>query len=253
MKLAAAAASVAVLGLLLAGCGGSSNTADYRACTAMIKADLSKSLSSVRSGQLPQNLPTAAAASCSRLSHADMTRLMREVTSELKSSPPTAVRSPATAASTVHLPARLFGLKKYTSTHARAVIRQSTRPYAADRLEFRQPPWGAAYGSHTGPAITVFGAMFTILAAQAAQSLPGFDKHFAASATKTWPKTLRAFPAGAHGGALYCAHWTSGSLETLCLWADKVGAGEVGYFTGAASSLSDAASKTNQIRAIIEP
>jgi hypothetical protein len=238
MKLTAAAASVAVLGLLLAGCGGSSNTADYRACKAGIKAELSKSLSSVP----PQNMPIAPPASCSGLSQADITRLSHEVQSELNSRP-----------STVHLPARLFALKKITDTRARTVIRKSTGPLAADRQDFRQPPWGAEYGSHTGPAIIVVGAMFTVAAAVIAQSSPGFDKQFAANATKTWPKTLRMFPAGPHGGALYCAHWISGLPQTDCIWADKVGTGKVGYFGGSASSLSDAAAKTNQIRAIIEP
>jgi hypothetical protein len=243
MKLAAAAASAAVLGLLLAGCGGSSNTADDRACKAMIKAELSKSLSSGAGATgPPQTMAAAGAASCGRLSHADMTRLMHEVYSELNNRP-----------SPVHLPARLFGLKMNTSAHARAVIRKSTGRFAADRQVFRQPPWGAEYGSHSGPAIIVFGAMFTVLVGLTAQSFPGFDKHFAARATRTWPKNLRVFPAGAHGGALYCAHRISGPPETACLWADKVGAGEVSYFGGSASSLSDAASKTNQIRAIIEP
>lgn len=237
MKLTAAAASVAVLGLLLAGCGGSSNTADVRACKAGIKAELSKSLSSVPSGP-PQIAPPA---SCSGLSQADITRLNNEVQSELNSRP-----------SVVHLPAQLFGLKRITDTRARAVIRKSTGRIAADRQTFRQPPWGAEYGSHTGRAIIVFGAMFTVAAAVIAQSDPGFDKNLAASATKTWPKT-RAFPAGAHGGALYCADQISGLPLTACLWADKVGAGEVRYFSGSASSLSDAAAKTNQIRAIIEP
>lgn len=244
MKLTAAAASVAVLGLLLAGCGGSgsSNTADYRACKAGIKAELTKSASSGAGATgPPQTMSAAGAAACDRLSHADMTRLMHEVNSELNSRP-----------STVHLPAQLFGLKKNTSALARSGIRGSTGPFAADRQDFRQPPWGAVYGSHSGPAILVVGAMFTVPVGLTAQSFPGFDKQLAAHATKTWPKTLRVFPAGAHGGALYCAR-ISGRPETDCLWADKVGAGQVSYFRGSASSLSDAAAKTNQIRAMIEP
>lgn len=112
MKLTASATSVAVLGLLLAGCGGSSNTADYKACKAMIKADMVKGLSSFNSGQIPQNLPTAAMASCLRLSQADKTRLMHEVCGELKGSlagsrcsvsrspSPSATPSLSTAAST---------------------------------------------------------------------------------------------------------------------------------------------------------
>jgi hypothetical protein len=112
MRPVAAAGCVAVLGLLLAGCGGSSNTADYRACKAMIKADMAKSLSAASSGQLPQNLPTAASASCSHLSQDDMSRLMHEVTNELKSSPPTAASGPATAAGGLHFRASCSASKR---------------------------------------------------------------------------------------------------------------------------------------------
>jgi hypothetical protein len=251
MKLAASAASAVVLSLLLAGCGGSGNTADYKACKAMIKADMAKSRSAVRSGQLPTNLPTAMAAECSRLSQADMARLLNEVANELKNSPPVAASNPATAASRAHFPARLFNLPKNTSSHARTVIRKDTGWLAADQQHFRLP-WGAYYGSNPGPVIDVFGAMFTAPVALTAQLDPGFDRRFATSATKSWGNGLRPFPAGAHGGALYCVHEIS-RPGMACLWADQVGVGEVGYFGGSASTLSDAAAKTNQIRAIIEP
>jgi hypothetical protein len=246
MRPAAAAGCVTVFGLLLVGCGGSSNTADYRACKAMIKADMAKSLSSVSSGQLPQNLPTAAAGSCSRLSKDDMARLMHEVTNELKSRPPTAASGPATAASGLHLPGRLFGLKESTSPRTRAGVRANLRWMVADRKDFRS----AAYFGSNGREIEVLGAMFTGPVAIAAQ-MPALDKRFV-KAIVTGAKGLRPFPAGSHGGALYCAHPSNGGPLIACVWADKAGTGEVRYFK-VPSSLSDAASKTNQIRAVIEP
>ena len=249
MRPAVAAGCAAVLGMLLAGCGGSSNTADYRACKAIIKADMAKSLSAVSSGQLPQNLPTAAADSCSHLSKEDMTRLMHEVTSELQSRPPTAASGPATAASGLHLPGRLLGLKKSTSPRTRAVVRANMSWLTADRKDFRSPQ-GAAYFGSNGREIEVLGAMFTGPDSIAAQ-VPAFDKSFV-KAIVTGPEPLRPFPAGSHGGALYCAHANSDGPLIACVWADKAGTGEMRYLN-VTSSLSDAASKTNQIRAVIEP
>jgi hypothetical protein len=214
----------------------------------MIKADMAKSLSAVRSGQLPQNLPTAAADSCSHLSKSDMTRLMHEVTNELKSSPPTAA-SPATAASSLHLPGRLLGLKKSTSPKTRAVVRANMRSMTADRKDFRSPQ-GAAYFGSNGREIEVLGAMFNGPDAIAAL-VPAFDQSFV-KAIVTGAKGLRPFPAASHGGALYCAHASGGGPLIACVWADKAGTGEVRYWKEA-SSLSDAALKTNQIRAVIEP
>jgi hypothetical protein len=119
---------------------------------------------------------------------------------------------------------------------------------AADRKDFRSPQ-GAAYFGSNGREIEVLGAMFTGPDAIAAQ-LPAFDKRFV-KAIVIGGKGLRPFPAGSHGGALYCTH-ASNSPLIGCVWADKAGTGEVRYFK-VASSLSDAASKTNQIRAVIEP
>jgi hypothetical protein len=215
----------------------------------MIKADTAKSLSAVSSGQLPQNLPTAAGASCSHLSKDDMARLMHEVANELKSSPPTAAGGPATAASGLHFPGRLFGLKRSTSPRTRAGIRADTRWMAAGQKDFRSPQ-GAAYFGSNGRVIEVLGAMFTAPDAIVAL-LPAFDKRLA-KASLIGGKGLRSFPAGSRGGALYCAHQSNGGPVIGCVWADKAGAGEVRYLK-VASSLSDAASKANQVRAAIEP
>jgi len=119
----------------------------------------------------------------------------------------------------------------------------------ADRKDFRSPQ-GAAYFGSNGREIEVLGAMFTGPDSIAAQ-VPAFDKRFV-KAIVTGPEDLRPFPAGSHGGALYCTHANSGGSLIACVWADKAGMGEMRY-RNMTSSLSDAASKTNQIRAVIEP
>jgi hypothetical protein len=64
---------------------------------------------------------------------------------------------------------------------------------------------------------------------------------------------LRLFPAGPHGGVLYCGHHINGEPVIACGWTDKLSGGAVVYLKGSASSLSDAASKTNQLRSAVEP
>jgi hypothetical protein len=252
MKLSAAAAFMAVVALLVVGCGGSSNTADYKACKAMIKADMANSLSSVSSGKLPENLPTAAAARCSHLSKADMTRLMREVANELNSSP-TAGSSPATAGSGLQFPARLLGLSKNTSPDAQAAAQALRRSFAIMRTYFRGAQ-AAIYDRN----IEVVGGRWSSSAARRAES-GGFDKSFAAGAVQDFMQgsghtRMRSFPAGPHGGALDCGNGTTSAGATIfCAWADKVTAAWVFYLRGSASSLGDAASKTNQIRSVVEP
>jgi hypothetical protein len=78
---------------------------------------------------------------------------------------------------------------------------------------------------------------------------------FAAGLARSTGSTdLRSFPAGPHGGALYCGDGTlNGVTGITCGWAEKVSEGFVLYLRGSASSLRDAASETNQVRAAIEP
>jgi hypothetical protein len=73
-------------------------------------------------------------------------------------------------------------------------------------------------------------------------------------ARSTGSTDLRSFPAGLHGGALYCGDGTlNGVTGITCGWAEKVRVGFVFYLRGSASSLSGAASETSQVRAAIEP
>jgi hypothetical protein len=171
------------------------------------------------------------------------------------SSPPAAAPSPATAASSLHFPAQLLGLNRNTRSLAQAAARAFTSALAADRNNVR-PPQGTVYGDISGPAIVVVGARFYRAAARAAESVPAaFDMGFAAALARSTGSTdLRSFPAGPHGGALYCGDGTlNGVTGITCGWAEKVGEGFVLYLRGSTSSLRDAASETNQVRAAIEP
>jgi hypothetical protein len=102
--------------------------------------------------------------------------------------------------------------------------------------------------------VAVSAARFSTASVRAAGADPvAIDKGFALGFAKGAGITdLRSFPAGPHGGVLYCGHET-GSGVIGCGWAGKVRGGAVYYIRGSASSLSDAASKTNQVRAAIEP
>jgi len=98
----------------------------------------------------------------------------------------------------------------------------------------------------------VFVGRWTSAAAHRAASA-AFDKRVAVGGTAGGGSTdAQAFPAGPHGGVLKCGHVThSGERGLLCVWADKLTLGEVAYVFGSASSPSDAAAKTNQIRSAI--
>jgi hypothetical protein len=171
------------------------------------------------------------------------------------SSPAAAASSPAAAASSLHFPAQLLGLNQNTSSVAQAATRAFTSALAADRNNVR-PPQGAFYSGIRGLAMVVVGARLSGAAARAAESVPAaFDMAFAAGLARSTGSTdLRSFPAGPHGGALYCGDGTpSGVPGITCGWAERVREGFVLYLRGSASSLRDAASKTNQIWAAVEP
>ena len=63
----------------------------------------------------------------------------------------------------------------------------------------------------------------------------------------------RLCPAGPKGGALACGTKSAGTVTLLhCIWADSKTAGDIIYAGGEASSLGDAAAKSNQVRAAVE-
>jgi hypothetical protein len=172
------------------------------------------------------------------------------------SSAPAASSSAPTAGGLRPLPSHLFGLSINTGPAARKIADRFRR--IADQFTARlahqgfRSPQAALYGRvGSGPAFVVYGARLTTQGANPAPdlALAGLFVQAAGITTKG-----RFFPAGPHGGALLCGHGIqSGVPRFVCGWADKVTAGQVLYVSGAASSLSDAAAKTNQVRALIEP
>jgi hypothetical protein len=161
------------------------------------------------------------------------------------------------AAGSQHLPGQLFGLNMSTGRTTQEFIRTVTTGLDGQRSLFRSAQ-GAAYGPgglgpSSSPGIVLFEAMLATAAAQGAN--PALDKRLAGYFVRiTGITKMRSFPAGPLGGALYCGHGIqSGVPGIVCGWADKVRAGEVVYFNGVASSLSDAAAKSSQVRALIEP
>jgi hypothetical protein len=172
------------------------------------------------------------------------------------SSPAPAASSAAPAASSpaaagLHLPGQLFGLSKNTSPGAEQVTRAISSQFSA-LSSIARSHQAALYGTEGGPALLVIAARLSSAAAHRAASA-AFDKRAAAGGTAGAGSTdARPFPAGPHGGALKCGHAARGGQRALlCVWADKWTFGGVIYALGSASSLSDAASKTNQVRSAV--
>ena len=112
----------------------------------------------------------------------------------------------------------------------------------------------AAYYRGNGPAVLVYAASLTSAGASNVASV-GYAPLAKASVTASGGKDPQSFPAGPHGGALYCGHGgiNGGGTAIFCGWVDHTAFGVASYHGGSAASLADAASKTRQIRAAIEP
>jgi hypothetical protein len=67
-------------------------------------------------------------------------------------------------------------------------------------------------------------------------------------------KTMQSFPAGPKGGVLSCgAKASGGGMLFVCTWAATAGVvGFASFYYGTATGLPDAASKTIQVRSLIE-
>ena len=158
--------------------------------------------------------------------------------------------APATAASAIHLPRRLLGLKR-----SAAAVNEQVASVMIRRMRAPGSPFvgakAAVYGHLSGPTIVAFAADWSAASkpTSSASLVPfaaGFAKGFGAS-------YARSFPAGPKGGVLECGYNTiKGAQVIACGWADQMAAGGVGYLHGAASSLADAASKTIQVRSAVE-
>jgi len=145
----------------------------------------------------------------------------------------------------VALPDALLGLNRYTGPDAQAIDRRIAAPWRATGNAALVGLYGSLPG--VGPGFEVgFGnpcsgnGCLMPTSGQLVQSLrqAGFT-------------AAQAFPIG--GGILACNSRTFETGQLIaCIWADQAGAGMVIFSGGYATSLSDAAAKTRQIRAAIE-
>jgi hypothetical protein len=145
------------------------------------------------------------------------------------------------------LPARLLGLPKITSAGAgqlAARLRTQERAGASGKLT---GVVAGVYGSPTDGWLAISGG--GICGTCSAKSAATVRSNLAAAGYAD----ASSFPAGTKGGALACGSRASqGSTVIRCTWVDGGTAGDILFSGGAASSLADAAAKTNQARTATE-
>jgi hypothetical protein len=172
------------------------------------------------------------------------------------STAPSTSSTPSTAASAVtaqhtsspggaiHFPATLFGFHHDTGTEAQKVDRSVARMFAM--MGMFTHPHVALYGSMTSGDLFIVGVSGLTAAARkygAKPSAASIHRAFLVQGSQDG----RSFPAGAPGAVLGCGHMTRGGVSgILCIRYGKKIIGVVTYFNGSASSLNDAAAKTNQ-------
>jgi hypothetical protein len=183
------------------------------------------------------------------------------------SSPPPATRSapaatspapaPSSAALTVsnlrHLPSQLLGLSENTSPNGRAFTQGVASSLSSNgATAFTSGTQTALYGSN-GPTFLVWASSWT--SAGASNTVAMGYAQAAKLMSSSVSKDAQSFPAGPHGGGLFCGHVNlrGGGTAIECWWVDQRTTGIVVNYAGFASSPDDAASKTTQIRAVIEP
>src|SRR5258707_5780730 len=113
--------------------------------------------------------------------------------------------APATAASAIHLPRRLLGLKRSAAAVSEQVTSVVIRKLRAAGSPFVGAE-AAVYGHRSGPTIVAFAAEWSAASkpTSSASLVPfaaGFANGFRAS-------YARSFPAGAKGGGLECGYNT---------------------------------------------
>ena len=158
-------------------------------------------------------------------------------------SSPAAAQHTSSSSGAIHFPATLFGVARNTSADAQQFAHQMTHQFAM--LGMFAHPQAAVYG--TSPDSQLFVLVISDLSATAKKyggktSAAGLRRGLLIMGATG----VRTFPAG-KGAALGCGHMTrSGVTATFCARYTKKNVGIGMYFNGVASSLSDAASKTNQ-------
>ena len=131
-----------------------------------------------------------------------------------------------------------------TSAEAQQLVRQMTRQFAVFGAIFTHPQ-SALYG--TGET----NRLFILVIAELSRTAKKYGRFASTAALRrgllvTGATGVRVFPAGG-GVGLACGHLTrSGLIAIVCYRYHKAKIGIATYFGTSASSLSDAASKTNQ-------
>lgn len=162
------------------------------------------------------------------------------------SSPGPHSSSVATAATgAVQLPNQLLGLDKNTSAEAKQSVSYLDRNYVAPLTAALVGEKAAIYGGGQNGA-TPF---FFVVAGELPNQIASPD-NVARELQKSWSARgitgVKMFPAGLSSVPVVCGQ--TQNKDNICSWVDHVSLGYVLYPPGYASSLSDAASKTSQIR-----
>ena len=178
-----------------------------------------------------------------------------------RSTAPATASTPSTASSAVtaqhtsspggaiHFPATLFGLHRNNSADAQKIAHSFTQVLAMMGMFTHSQ--AALYGSNPADHLFIVGVAELTAAAKkygGKASASSVRRAFLVQGSQD----ARTFPADAPGAVLGCGHVTrAGTTETLCVRYDKKTLGMTVYLNGSASSLSDAASKTNQAMSAI--
>ena len=145
------------------------------------------------------------------------------------------------------MPAELLGLKENTSATAMQAISILRKGIASGSMGQLIGEKAAIYGAEHNAAQP----FFLVIAAEWAKRVASPDNaaHVIQGFLVTKGFTdAELLPAGSPGEALVCGHkHVQTGTDTVCEWADHMSFGAALYPPGFTSSLSDAASQTNQI------
>jgi hypothetical protein len=147
----------------------------------------------------------------------------------------------------ITLPGTLVNLQKNTSggaTHLASALMQAEVTSSHGRLKDVK---AGVYGSPNAAWLAIAGG--GICGTCFAKSASALE----AGLTNSGYTNVGPYPAGPKGGSLVCGEKAVGAKTLLhCAWIDHSTAGDILFAGGAASSLADAAAKSNQVRAAVE-
>jgi hypothetical protein len=147
----------------------------------------------------------------------------------------------------ITLPATLLNLKRNTSTGAAGLARVLKRDESTSSHGRLRNVQAGVYGSPTAAWLAIAGG--GICGTCFAKSVSAIET----ALTNSGYTNVKSYPAGPKGGSLACGQKAANNTTLLhCAWIDNSAAGDVLFAGGAASSLADAAAKTNQVRAAVE-